>query len=268
MVSNMNIFLFEFNKRLKSLIIWLIVIVGLLGIFLIYYPVFLDARDSITAIIDNMNVSFLTLFGLNLDTIFSFKGFYSFCYLYIALFIAIFASLDAIEVFGREKQSHCCEFLYVKPISRKRIFFEKLCVILVNMAIISIVYNIVLMLAFKVNGSALLFEEAIKIILGFVLNYLLFMSIGILYTFLAKKIRNISGVATTIAIVAFVLTSIVNLLKEEWLSIFAPFKYFDVSDLLINNSFALRNILAFILVFGFCMLSSYVICEKKDIKVN
>jgi hypothetical protein len=61
-----------------------------------------------------------------LDEIFSFGGFYAFCFFYAAVMGAIMASSPGLDLFSREKRAKCTDFLMTKPITRGRLFFAKL----------------------------------------------------------------------------------------------------------------------------------------------
>ena len=89
----MNVFRFELRRAWVSAAVWTLVILGLLGGLIIgALPAFLGSRAGVEAMLASFPPAFAAAFGLQMDNLFSFGGFYSFGYLYYSLFGAIMAA--------------------------------------------------------------------------------------------------------------------------------------------------------------------------------
>ena len=82
-----------------------------------------------------------------------------------------------------------------------------------------------------------------------------------------KKIRSIAGLSTAIGFGAFILSALVNVLKEDWLNIIAPLKYFNPYPLLSEGKFEIEYIIAAVVVSAICILCSFIYFCKSDTHV-
>ena len=122
----MNVFRFELRRAWGGAAVWTLVILGLLGGLIIgALPAFLDSRAGVEAMLGSFPPAFAAAFGLQLDNLFSFGGFYSFGFLYYSLFGSIMVAIIGLDLFSREKREKCMDFLLTKPRTRSRLFSEK-----------------------------------------------------------------------------------------------------------------------------------------------
>ncbi len=227
----MNVYRFELRRQWKSVFSWTLVLSLLLAALMVaVYPVYLGSRADLQKVLEGFPPEFAAAFGVSLDSIFSYGGFYAFCYLYIALCGAIMAASLGLSVFAREKRSKCTDFLLTKPLSRARLFGAKLAVCVALLFLSSLFYSAVFLLICRTApesaaplGNVLLAAGALFFI------ELLFLSIAIAAATFFKKVRSVSGIAVAIGFGGFILTALHSLLEEDWTRYIAPFKYFDVT---------------------------------------
>ncbi len=226
----MNVYLFELRRAWKGALVWAAVLLAFLIAMVVgIYPMFLDSRASMEAVIDGFPKEFKAAFGVFMDDIFSFGGFYSFCFLYAAVMGAAMASSLGLGLFSREKRAKCMDFLMTKPASRGRLFFAKLLAALTLLAAANAAYTAVFTAMSLprsggapagwavLAGSALLFTQ------------LIILAASVFFGVFLKKVRSVAAGAVAITMAGFVLTALGNLLEDRASRFLAVYGYFDVN---------------------------------------
>ncbi|MDD3141319.1 MAG: ABC transporter permease subunit [Lachnospiraceae bacterium] len=262
----MNIYVFELKSQVKNVIIWTTAIIICLAVFQIgIYPMFSDSLDEILKVISGFPKSFLVAFGFDVDTMFSFDGFFNLTYSYLTLMGAIMAMVLSLSTFAREKRNKCVDFLLTKPIGRNKIFIAKLLAVLTAIVITNV---------FVIVSSIIIYQKAdepakdIGIFLlgvsGLFFTQLVFVAMGVMFAVFAKKIRSISGTATAVGFCAFILSALYGILEEEFLRFVAPLKYFDAAAVNSSGSFEARYVCVAMIVIIICVGTAYTAYCKRD----
>lgn len=235
----MNVCRFELRRAWGGAAGWTLVIVGLLyGLILGAMPVFFESRPDVEAMLANFPPEFSAAFGLELDGMFSFEGFFSFGFLYYAIFGAIMAAVLGLDLFSREKREKCMDFLLTKPRSRSRLFFEKLFAafsLLVLSNLLFIAASLTLYRAHAPDASQPL--HALLAASALFFTEIVILAIAIFAATFAKRVRSVSGAATAIGFGGFMLSALHSILEEDALRYITPFKYFDASKAFFEGRF-------------------------------
>lgn len=263
----MNLVSFEIKSALRSSIIWVVSLVALFALLMLsVYPLYSDAVDEVTAIMDNFPPEFAAIFGMHLADIFSYGGFYNFAFLYLALVAAIMASSLSMAVFAREKRSKSLDFLLTKPVSRQGIFMKKLLSCFIIITGTNVIYVLCGVFMYWADGEkAYSMGTYILALLGLYFTQIVFMAFGIAYATFARKVRSVSGAATAFGFGAFILSAITNLMEDKNLDFLAPLKYFQPMEVLDHGAYKVALILAAVVVVGACIGASYAKFSKNDI---
>ncbi len=235
----MNIYLFELKNVIKSWFWWTFSIITILVIFMLgIYPLFLESGKELISIFNNFPPKLMVALGLNLEKLFNVEAFYAFSYIYIGLMSAIMAVSITVNVFSREKRNSCLDFIFTKPIDRISLYLYKLytclTIIIVNNLII---ISIALIIFFTKDESYSLSFQGLQLILSTFYTQLVFMAIGIFVSVMLRKIRSVSNIATSTGIIAFMLSTLMNLLEKDFIYIFAPLKYFEPKYIIESGSY-------------------------------
>lgn len=245
-----------------SVILWTVAIIALLlGLMLGVYPVFMESKADILNVLEGFPPEFSAAFGINIKSMFSFGGFYAFCFSYLSLMGGIMAAALGIDSFSRESRMKCLEFIFTKPVSRSMIFVQKL---LANLCLI-IAMNTVFMVMVQfigIKNNTNMFLPGLSLFF----TQLVFLSLGMVYATFAKRVRSVSGMATTFGFVAFIMSALINILEEEALRFVTPLKYFDPTALFVNGSYEFQYAMTGvgIIVIGIAM--AYMHFTTSDIK--
>ena len=263
----MNVFRFELRRAWVSVAIWTLIILGLLGGLIIgALPAFLESRAGVEGMLANFPPAFRAAFGMQMDNLFSFGGFYSFGYLYYSLFGAIMAATIGLDLFSREKREKCMDFLLTKPRGRSRLFGEKLLAamaMLLGSNLLFVIESLVLYRAYAPvhdqMGHALLASSAL------LFTELVIFSIAVFVAVFARRVRSVSGLATAIGIGGFVLSALHSLLEEEALRYITVYKYFDVSKAFFEGRFDTPYVMTAVVLSLVCFLAAYTKYTRSDI---
>jgi ABC-2 type transport system permease protein len=223
------VYRFELRREITAALIWAEVISAVLLLLLYgFYPIFLDSRAAMEGYIAALPPEMVSAFGLNLDDLFSFEGFFGMVYLYESILGGIMISSVTLAVFAREKQNKCSDFLLTKPKTRSKIFLEKLLCCLTLIGIVNIPYAALYLLSyFDDTGALRLPSSAVLNVLCLPLTQLVFLSFGMFLAVFLRKIRSAAGLGAEIAIFAFLISAVHSLTGKEIFQFFSPLFYFS-----------------------------------------
>ncbi len=263
----MNVYRFELRRAWVGAAVWTLVMTGLLcGLIAGALPAFLESRVAVENMLKSFPPAFAAAFGLQLDNLFSFGGFYAFGFLYYSLFGAIMASGIGLDLFSREKREKCMDFLLTKPRARSRLFGEKLLAALTLLFGSNAVFIAASLLLYRAYAPApLQIGHALLATSSLLLTELLFFAIGACVAVFAKKVRSVSGTATAIGFAGFLLSALYSLLEEEKLRYITPYKYFDAAKAFFEGSFEVNYALTGVAIALVLMVSAYARYTRADI---
>ncbi|UOO38576.1 ABC transporter permease subunit [Oscillospiraceae bacterium CM] len=261
----MNIYVFELKAQLKSFIIWTVSLLLVLLIFMSgLFPVFMDSKDAVIKAYNGFPPQFAAAFGIFVDQLFSYGGFFQFIYSYISVIGAIMASIFAIAAFSREKRSKCVDFLLTKPVTRDDIFGAKFLSGLTLLGVANILFVALSVLLYHSSNTGGDTWRVIWASCALFFTQLVFYAIGTLYAVLARKVRSVSGIATALGFAGFILTALNNMLHEDFLHYFAPLIYFEPYTVFANGGFEVKYAVTAAVVFAACVVFSFVKYRSAD----
>jgi ABC-type transport system involved in multi-copper enzyme maturation permease subunit len=230
-----------------------------------FFGPFMDSRAAVEEALSSLPPVFAAVFGVELNAIFTFGGFFQFIYTYIGVIGAIMAASLALSAFSREKRSKCVDFLFVKPVSRSRVFVSKLLPCLMFIIVTNILFVICTAIVYTANGQAASgMGRLILASLSLFFMQLVFASIAILYAVLARKVRSVSGIATAIGFAGFILMALNSIIKEEIIRFISPLTYFNPGTVFLTGGYEARYAITAAVVIVVCVALSYVKYVKSD----
>jgi len=266
----LNVFLFETKALFKSFLVWtasLLILFILIGTA--FFSIFMQSREAVEAALASLPPAFAAAFGIELDTIFSYGGFFQFVFTYLALIGAIMASSLAVAAFSREKRAKCTDFLLTKPASRARLFALKLLACLALIVAANALFLAASALSFTGNGQDPANLPTLTLAsLALFFMQLVFLSIGALYAVLARRVRSVSGVATALGFAGFIMMALCSITKEEALSYLSPLTYFSPGSVFQNGGYEAKYVLTAIAVALGCMTLACVRYCKSDARAD
>lgn len=263
----MNVFRFELRRAWVGAAVWTLVILGLLGGLIIgALPAFLDSRAGVEAMLKNFPPAFAAAFGLQLDNLFSFGGFYSFGFLYYSLFGSIMVAIIGLDLFSREKREKCMDFLLTKPRTRSRLFGEKLLAALTLILVSNALFVAESLVLYRGYAPAPLeMGHALLAASSLICTELVLFAVAVFAAVFTRKIRSVSGAATAIGFAGFLLSALHSLLEEEALRYITPFKYFDAAKAFFEGSFDAKYAVTGAVLTVVLLVASYARYTRADI---
>ena len=255
----MNILRFEIKTQFKGFLVWAFSLTFMLLLFVTaFYSAFIGSKEAVRKALENLPPAFALVFGLSLNTIFTFGGFFQFIYMYIGLVGAIMAVSLALNAFAREKRAKCADFLLAKPVQRSSIFVYKLLSCLAFVILTNVLFVGCAVIAYTANGEPNSgIGRLITAASSLFFMQLVFLSIGILYAVFAKKVRSVSGSATAFGFAGFILMALQSLLKEDIVRFISPFTYFQPGAVFLTGAFETKYVITAIAVVAICISLSY-----------
>lgn len=265
----MNMIVFEIKRRLVPVLIWAVAIcLALWGFVAGAYPYYERSTAAIRKVMEGFPKGFDAFFGVDIQILFSFGGFYNFVYTYISLLAAIFMLYLGISLFSEEKRAGCTDFLMTKPLSREMTFANKTAAGLLMLILVSILYGAV-NLALYVKFSNEIGVTVSHLLLGSLsmgMTGLVFYGIGIMYATVVNRVRSVGGTATLLGFAFFILSAVIELLDQKVLNYFALLRYFAPYTVFSGGTYQADRIAAGAVVLFICLVISCNIYVRRDVK--
>ncbi len=262
----MNTFAFETKAQAKGVAVWTACLVALLAVFGgAFYPAFVESRAAVQDALASLPPAFAAVFGVSMDAIFSYGGFFQFLYTYLGLVGAIMAAGVGLAAFGREKRSQCVDFLFVKPVSRGWLFVRKGLACLALLAAANAIFVAASIATYLANGQdrAGLGTLVLASLSLFFLQ-VVFLAVGAVVAVFARKVRSVSGMATALGFGGFALLALNSLLKEEALRYVSPLNYFNPGTVFETGGYDAKYAVAAAIVVVACVAAAWGKYSRSD----
>lgn len=260
----MNIFLYEFKAHIKSMLIWTISMCLIMVLFLSFYPMFTKSLDDIMKLLENYPDYLKASLGIT-DKISTLLGFFSYIFVYIMLCGSIQAMNYGVSILSKENRMKTSDFLLTKPVCRKKVFYQKVLAIVSILVLTNILFTSITFTISKLNSY--IFEISTFFIISFslLLLQLIFMSIGLFFSMIFKKIKNVIAISLTTIFGFFLFGIFSSAINDEKIYYLCPFKYFDTTYILNNGHYNFKFLTTGITISIISIIASIIIYIKKDI---
>lgn len=225
----------ELRQGRFTLAIWTMVIAFMLAICILIYPEMENQMGEVSAMFAEMG-SFSAAFGMDKLNFGEFMGFFGVeCGNILGLGGAFFAALLGISILAKEEKEQTAEFLLTHPLSRRKLVFQKLASLMLQIIILNIIVIAVTMLSIYAIGEE---PEAYPLFLLFFAYFILQVEIAaVCFGISAFLNRNGMGLGLGMAAFLYFLNIIANLTeKAEFLKYLTPFGYTESADIITDKS--------------------------------
>ena len=260
----MNIFLYELKVYRKSTLIWTGALIALLILFMSMFPSISKEIDEFKKLLEGFPEGVRKALGIQVETIGSLNGFYSYIFLYITLCGAIQAMNLGISITSKEIREKTADFILTKPVTRTKVIFSKVLAALTLLLFTNIVYvtsAIFVANMVKVEEFSLVVFFLISLTLLFT-QYIMF-AIGMIIAVVFSKVKSVISISLGV-VFAFFLVGMVGG-AEEASRYFTPFKYFDYTYIMEQESYEWTFLILGLVLMIVSMVASVIIYNKRDI---
>lgn len=264
----MNIIKRELRANLKSIIIWSVGISFIVFAWMIEFESFAN-NPYMDEFMDSIPQGLISAFGLSNLNISSLNGFIGTISLYLYLLLGIQAVLLGSSIISKEERDKTAEYLFTLPVSRKKVIGSKIASGIINLIILNVITGITMILSTLSYDKEEGFYSFIALMfIGVFLIQLIFLSIGMLVSSLNKRYKKSGNISVSILMITFILASLINTVdKLDFLKVLTPFKYFDPSYILKENTLEPIFILISIVIILMGIGGSLLFYPKRDLNV-
>lgn len=258
----MNIFKFELKLLLPSIIRWGVSLGAILLFYIYMYP---TLESEMATFFEKLPKEYLIVLGLG-DLV-GYPGFYNFIAgLMFSLGMGVQAMSYGLLSLSKETRHKTADFLLTKPIKRTTIVTAKL-----SASVLAILCTWLIIVGFTSLGQQLFVtsvgNETLVMLLnvGVLLFALLMLSIGLLLSATLPKIKSVVPLSMSIVISFYLVKVLQGTVEKDWLLYFSPFQYFNDPQIIQNAMYDWGLFSIGILLIVLCIVSSYIIYQRKDI---
>lgn len=251
----------EYKTYFKSFLGWGISVLGLVALFMSFYPSFEKQVDDFMVILKGFPPAMISAMGIDIEQFASFNGYISYVFNYVLLIIGIYSLALGLSLFSAERRQKVSDFLYVKPISRGQVLINKFVVGLSYL----LGFNLLIGVSFIISNhlfDVTLNQATLDLWLSGCLLSLLFYSFGVMIASFNLKIKRPLGVASGIVIMFFMMLVLARLIDLEWLKNLTPFGLLESNQVLIDG---IKNGVTILLMSAVMCLLGFIVTLRKDI---
>jgi ABC-2 type transport system permease protein len=266
----MNIFYQEMRMDRKSLITWILSLIGTTWLFMLMYPPIAAQMDLFLQMIENFPIEAQRAFGVANFGYSGIIGYYSSILTYILLAGAIQAMNLGVSTLSAEVRAKTADFLYAKPVSRQRIITAKIMavlaqIVIVNICFVASAWFIVNAMNGDANQTAVNFEIYMLMTGTLAFIQILFVCLGLFVSSFLKRIRTVLPISMGVVFFFYTIYILNQSLENAELAYLSPFGYFDLTKILANGAYESKYLIAMCLLIVIFISLTYRSYMKKDL---
>ncbi|MGF3102819.1 ABC transporter permease subunit [Rossellomorea sp. DUT-2] len=264
----MNVYIREMKAHRKSLIIWCIGMIALIGSGMGKFAGFSSSGQSMNELMAQMPKSLQAFLGVGSLDMSTASGFYGVLFLYILLLSTIHATMIGATIISKEERDKTIEFLFVKPLPRKKIIGIKLLAALTQVGILSIItWSASLLIVGRYSEGESIISDIGITMFGMLILQVLFLVIGTAIAASTKKPGKAATLAAGVLLVTFILSFAIDLSEKiEGLKYFTPFKYFEAKTVM-DGGLELMFVGISVVLIGVLAVFTFILYDKRDLNV-
>ncbi|HHT27660.1 MAG TPA: ABC transporter permease subunit [Firmicutes bacterium] len=264
----MNLFLRELRAHRRSLIIWCLGMLAMVGGGMSKYSGMAGAGQSLNSLFASLPKSLQVIFGVGDFDLGTAMGFYAVLYLYIAVIGAVHAAMLGAEIIAKEERDKTVEFLLAKPVSRHSIISAKLIAGLVNLIVLNLfTFTASIVIMSRYDQVQAVAGDIGRLTAGLFLLQLIFFTVGTGMAATNKNAKAAAPRATAILLAAFLVAVATGLSNDPAvLKYLTPFEYYSAQSILVDGVAVTYHILTVIIIAVMIALT-YAYYQKRDMNV-
>lgn len=263
----MNVLWRELKMLRTGTILWVVALSGIVLMYISLYPTFSNDAELTRKLFDTFPPAFKAAFGINIEAMLSFLGFFAFTFTNLTLFASIHAMHTGVSILSRESRSKTTDFLFSKPRSRTSLFVQKY---IAGVVVVLMTWAAITLAAFgfaKLFGAGAFDVGRFAQLMGALLMLQLwFFTCGVFTAQLRPKLK--STIPTTLAVTFgfFMLSMLGAILGDEKLRYISPFKFFDYMKIVSEGGYEAVYVCIAAGSLVVMLVTTYVLYIKRDTK--
>lgn len=262
-----TIYRFEVRSRFKSVLIWSLSITALFLFFFSLYPSFSAEVGTLNELLSKYPPALLEAFGINRMNMGTVLGFYSLCFVFTQICLAIQAGNYGFGLVSIEENELTADFLMSKPVSRVQILTSKLLAALTSLTITNLVIWVVSFVSIETFKSGQSYETKplLLMLASIVIFQLFFLCVGLVVSLLVKRVRSVTPYSLGLGFGTYVLNAFSGVFGDVKLEMITPFKHLDPTYIIQNNAYDTSLVLLNVGITLVALAASYWLYLHRDI---
>lgn len=258
----MNIYLHELKALRKSTLIWIGALIGITALYMSIYPSMAADAESFKKLMEGYPPSVRAMLGIQLESIASLLGFYSFTFSFVVLCGAIQAMILGMSVLSKETRERTADFLLAKPVSRQSIVTAKLLAAGTILLITNAVFYAAAAL-FAEMAAAESFDHWLFFLINLTMLFvqLIFLAVGAAVSVFFNKLKSVLPVSLGVVFGLYVAGA---LLAADARAL-SPFQYFSPAYIMEHAGYETPFVILGAAIVAAGVGLSYFIYIRKDI---
>jgi len=262
----MNIFARELRAHRIGLIAWSVGIFLLMWTSMVKFQTLTIDTSATNALLKQVPDTIKTIFGMNGLEATTLAGYFGICFLFLAMLLAVHAALLGTGLLTAEPLNKTTEFLYTKPVSRRRIVTFKLLSGLLQLAILWLVSYAVCWGSIALYSSMTGFETTLAVFMAAAaIMQITFFSIGMAVAAVLRSASGAGKLLTGLVFASYALSLVSQLDGYGWLHYASIFRYFDAVDIINTNTLKLHYVIVCLAVSVVALGVVYIRYPQRDL---
>jgi len=263
----MNIFMYEFKAKLRSVLIWSLSLAILILVFMSLFQSFASQSTMVSELMSSFPQELLIAFGMADMDWSTILGFFGLVFVFCQICLAIQAANYGFALVSIEESEWTADFLLSKPISRISILTSKLLAAIAALTITNAVVWAASFLLIKVfdAGQVYQLKPIILLLLSVTIFQLFFLSVGMFISLLVKRVRSVTPFSMGLVFGLYILNAFGDMIGEKSLEVLSPFKHFAPSYIVSHVTWDLPLVMISVIVIVISIAGSYILYQKRNI---
>ena len=253
----------ESRKRVRGSIV-LVVVFALLSA--LYFSIFPSVQAEADVLEEAFPEIFFELFGIEaLHTIEGFVAAEIYSFFWVVL-VAIYVAYVSAGLIAGDIRDRRLDLLLSNPVSRESVVLQKVAALWVPLVALNVAVPIIVYVGALVIGES--FDPvALAMVHLLSIPYLLVcVGIGLVLSVLVDRVRTARGAAVAIVALQWLIEGISRLDEDfEWIGAVAPSWYYDETEILVHEEYALLDAGLLLAVFLVLIVVAMVVFVRRDI---
>lgn len=262
-----HLIVFELKSNWKSLVIWLVCLLGFFGFAMMMFPSFTENASAMDMMLEGFSPEILKALGIDIIDFSKPLDYMAYMFQYMLIAVGAYAILSGANALSKEQSNKTIEFLYARPLTRHTIVWAKFIAAIANLFITGIAFLATVIISLAIYADAIEWHKALRLCTGMFLFMLIFMSLGfVLGHFLIKATKRMST-SLGVLFLSFFL-SVMGAISEKlsFLNHLTPFYYYDAMSIM-HRGFDPKYLLVTGLIVVGSLLFVWKAYERKDLYV-
>lgn len=262
----MNMWLHEIKSYRNATLIWAGTLAGLVLLLMSLYPSFARDADAFREVLESMPEAVMKGIGVQLDSIASLLGFYSYIFLYVVLAGAIQAMHIGVSILSKESREKTADFLLTKPVTRGAVFGAKVLAALTLLVATNVAYVAAAsFIASVVKLESFDYGAFLLVSLSLLLTQLVFLAIGVAAALLLPRMKTVLPVALGTVFGFFAISFIGASTGDGKLRYFTPFQYYDRAYIVEHGGYEPEFLVMSVVIIAACVIYAVFKYLKRDV---